>query len=91
MSDTYDGAVVFREGIHYAVGDEGHADLERPLCWVEGTTYRPMTDADGLHADLYHERHVDLNLNTGGADDVIELDAGEADAVKAFLAERRGQ
>lgn len=33
--DRYDGPVVFANGIHYPVGDDGAADLTQPLMWVD--------------------------------------------------------
>lgn len=59
------GAVVFREGVHYAVDAEGHADLSRPLRWdPDAGGYRDAEDGEPLHNDTHHA--VDLELEIGG-------------------------
>jgi hypothetical protein len=49
--ETYDGPVAFVDGVHYPVGEDGHADESRPLRHVEGATYRGAEDGEALHND----------------------------------------
>ena len=58
-----DAPVVFRDGVHYAVGEDGHADLSRPLRWENGA-YRDAVDGEPLHNDVNHGS--DLDLEVGG-------------------------
>lgn len=48
----YEGPVVFVEGVHYAVGKDGHADKKKPLRWTPDG-YRDAADDDPLHNDAY--------------------------------------
>lgn len=66
-AETYDGPVVFHsDGVHYVADDEGHPDLERPLRWVEGTTYRPAEEGDALHNDVHQQQDVELPVGEEG-------------------------
>jgi hypothetical protein len=47
----YKGDVVFVEGVHYAVGDDGHANKDKPLRW-EDDGYRDAKPDEGFHNDL---------------------------------------
>ncbi len=69
----YDGTVVFVDGVHYPAtvieeveGEDPrvHADLTRPLRWVEGSTYRDAEEGEPLHNDAHHE--ADAELEPGG-------------------------
>ncbi len=63
MSDSYDGPVVFRDGVHYAVDKEGNANLKKPLRFEDGG-YRAAVEGDPLHNDAHHEN--DMTLEVGG-------------------------
>jgi hypothetical protein len=72
MADTYDGPVVFVEGVHYPAtqvesvegeDDRVHADITRPLRWDNGS-YRDATGDEPLHNDANHQ--ADLELEVGG-------------------------
>lgn len=52
-------AVVFVEGVHYAVGDDGHADKSQPLRWTPDG-YRPAGDGEPTHNETYGSGLVDL-------------------------------
>lgn len=97
MSDkTYDGPVVFVDGVHYPAtnvedhedGERTHADLDRPLRWVEGTTYRYAEDDEPLHGDVHHLNNLEIVFPD---DSQITVSPDEAEDVKQFLAERRGE
>lgn len=86
---SYEGPVVFADdGVHYPVGEDGHADTSRPLRWVGGGVYRDAEDGEPSHFDAHHLQHVDLDFGEGEA---IELEPGEADAVRDFLAQHRAE
>lgn len=85
---TYDGPVVFRDGVHYAVDGDGHADLDRPLRWVEGATYRAAEDGEPLHNDVHELNGVEVVF---GDDDAIVVSEEEANEVRKMLEARRGE
>jgi hypothetical protein len=61
---TYEGVVVFgSDGVHYAVGPDGHADPSRPLRW-DGGGFRPAVEGEALHNDTHHA--AELELEVGG-------------------------
>lgn len=84
---TYDGPVAFVDGVHYPVGDDGHADTSRPLRWVEGTTYRDADDGEPLHNEVHQINGVEVTFPD---DEAIVVSPEEADAVKELLVQRRG-
>jgi hypothetical protein len=52
LSDRYHGPVVFVAGVHYPVGDDGHADLSRPLRVAdEDGGWRDAQMGEPLHND----------------------------------------
>lgn len=53
--------VVFREGVHYAVDDEGHADLSKPMRWEDGG-YRDAVEGELLHNEVNHGRDIELAI-----------------------------
>lgn len=70
MSDTYEGPVVFVDGVHYPAtvveehedGPRTHADLDRPLRWDADTNgYRDAVDGEPLHNDVYEQRTVGVS------------------------------
>jgi hypothetical protein len=63
MTDTtYVGPVGFgSDGVHYPLDQDGRLDLERPLRWVEGTTYRDAAPDEALHNDTHHVAHLELD------------------------------
>jgi hypothetical protein len=61
---TYDGPVVFVQGVHYPANEEGHADLTRPLRHVALSEYRDAEEGDVLHNDAYHEADVEVEPGT---------------------------
>lgn len=87
----YDGAVVFSEGVHYPADDDGHPILDRPLRWVEGSTYREAEDDDALHNDTHQVQEVEIEIGTVAtpSGDAVEVTPEEMEAVQAFLDERR--
>lgn len=53
--------VVFAEGVHYPVGEDGHADLSRPLRRTDDNTdWRPAEEGEPLHNDVHHQSSVEL-------------------------------
>lgn len=89
-ADLHDGPVVFVEGVHYPVDNDGHADKTRPLRWVEGSTYRPEEADEPLHNDVHHQQEVVIVPHGDEADEAITLSPSEAEAVRRLLAELRG-
>lgn len=63
---AYGGKVVFVAGTHYAVDEEGHADLERPMIMCEDGVYHEKTDSDMSHQDTYHQRSVTVGVSDLG-------------------------
>lgn len=61
---TYKGAVVFREGVHYAVDKNGDPDLKRPLRVTDDGGFRDAEPGEPLHNDANHTS--DLMLEVGG-------------------------
>jgi hypothetical protein len=57
---SYDGVVVFVEGVHYGVTANGDPDLNKPLRWAEDG-YRDAEDGEPLHNDTH-----------GGGDTTLE-------------------
>lgn len=64
MAETYEGPVVFVAGVHYPVGEDGHAELSRPLRWVEGGSYRDAEDGEPMHNDVHHGSVATLEPGT---------------------------
>lgn len=58
---SYEGPVVFVEGVHYAVGEDGHADKDKPLRWDDGG-YRDAEPGEGFHNDLVESRALELEI-----------------------------
>lgn len=56
--------VVFVEGVHYAIGKDGHADKTKPLRWEDGS-YRPAVDGEPTHNEV-HASAPELELDPGG-------------------------
>lgn len=76
------------QGVHYPVGDDGHADMGRPLFWdAEAGSYRDKTDGDPSHHEAYHLNHVEFEFPGEGPITVSET---EAAAVKRLLDDLRG-
>jgi hypothetical protein len=48
----YKGDVVFVEGVHYAVGKDGHANKDKPLRWEDGG-YPDAEPGEGFHNDHF--------------------------------------
>jgi hypothetical protein len=65
MAKGYEGTVVFREGVHYAVDSDGNPDLSRPLRW-NGAGYRDAEDGEPLHNDVHHENEMTLEVGGEG-------------------------
>lgn len=63
-TDLYTGQVVFVAGVHYPVGDDGHAILKRGLRVNEDGSYRYANAGEPLHNDAHHLR--DTELEPGG-------------------------
>ena len=61
--ELYDGPVVFGDGVHYPILEDGNADLDRPLRWVSGSTYRLAEPNEPKHNDIYHKQFVDMEVN----------------------------
>jgi hypothetical protein len=59
----YEGDVVFVSGVHYPVGEDGHADLARPLRRADDG-WRSAGDEEPLHNDVNHQS--DLEFEVGG-------------------------
>lgn len=79
--------VVFVDGVHYPINDDGTADLNRPLRWNPEThDYRDAEEGEPLHNDVHHQREVEI-----ASDDQIEIAPDEADAVREFLKNLRGE
>jgi len=67
---TYDGPVVFVNGVHYPAtvveevegeADRLHADLSKPLRWdAETGGYRDAEEGEPLHNDAFHQAAVEL-------------------------------
>ncbi len=93
---SYKGPTVFvhpdgsgTQGVHYPVGEDGHADLSRPLFWDNGKgQYRDKEDGDPSHFEAYHVDHTDI-IPEGGGDSVTVTDE-EMAAVQKVLDEIRG-
>ena len=63
----YEGPVVFVEGVHYPVGEDGHADLSRGgLRLADDCGWQFASDDAPLHNDVHHLQHVELDV--GGED-----------------------
>jgi hypothetical protein len=62
-SKLYKGDVVFVDGVHYPVGDDGHADTTRPLRWT-ADGYRDAEEGEPLHNETFHA--TELELPVGG-------------------------
>lgn len=60
-------SVVFVDGTHYRVGEDGHADLAQPLTWENGD-YRPREDGDLSHNARYASA-PELLLDPGSEDE----------------------
>lgn len=61
--------VVFVDGVHYRVNDDGHADHSQPLRWdPEAGDYRPAEDGDLLHNAQYASA-PELLLEPGSEDE----------------------
>lgn len=92
---SYDGPVVFREGVHYATDADGHADLERPLRWEDGG-YRDAIDGEPLHNDVHHAREATVDPATlmvhapGGTVYPIGTHVVSEDAENYFVADEHG-
>lgn len=95
MSDVYDGVVVFRDGVHYAVDDDGHADLDRPLRFEDGA-YRDAGPDEPLHNDTHGQRDVsidpsELTIHEGGnASYPVGAHVVTSDGETYYLADEHG-
>lgn len=59
MSDNHDA--VFVDGVHYRIGDDGHADLSQPLRRNETNDgWRPADDGDPLHNDTFFASELEM-------------------------------
>lgn len=58
---SYEGGVVFVEGVHYAVADDGHADKNQPLRWTPDG-YRPAEADEPTHNEAYGSGLVELEI-----------------------------
>jgi hypothetical protein len=92
----YTGPVVFSEGEHFPVGDDGHPDTSRPLRWVDGDTYRDAEAGEPLHNDVHMVKAVDIDprqyeVHAGGlASYPVGAHVVSEDAVTYFLANPDG-
>jgi hypothetical protein len=64
--DRYDGPVVFSEGVHYPVGEDGHPVLDQPLRVTPDGGWRPAKKNEPLHNEVHHLQ--ELALDPGGED-----------------------
>jgi hypothetical protein len=102
----YEGPVVFVEGAHYPVGEDGHAVKDQTLLWVADSPHEAATaDASGegnpgggyyrwsAEGDQTHFAlyHVNHAELDFGNDEPVRVSPDEAEAVKALLRQLRGE